>query len=149
MDNETQAALRQAALEAKVIDEDVLRHPDFAPILQKIQGADDVPRALVEMRAAHPKWFQTWDTMDDLTFERQELALRDGLRVHKSTPPKEITEALRAIDAGRLSADDFEFLDAVIAFNARQNYTLIDTGRLRALAARQRVEDLALKGAVS
>jgi len=145
MDDTVSKALRAAAEKAGIIDLDALGHPLFAKIIADVKSAEDVPRAIDEMRKIKPAWYspQFSDKMTNKDFDRGEAALREH-RQQRTPPIDDLGELLGKIDASQLDSADFAAYELAVASFASSGVlrSFIDRSAIRRIVAAQGIRQV-------
>ncbi|MGA8535398.1 MAG: hypothetical protein WB615_14920 [Candidatus Tumulicola sp.] len=140
-----ETALRESLERAAIVDPELVNASCFADFVADVREQDGgvvgISEAVSKMRQKRPQWFRGWDDIADEDFARREAALREDTR--KLTTSRHL-EDFRALDAARLSDDEFSALETTLR---RRSHETHEIARIKHAFARQHNEDTALKGA--
>lgn len=127
-----------AGARARIVDVELVSHPIFASIVDKLTTDDPaaINAAILEMQRVKPNLFKPWDA-DPKDFDTRERELREGNRTTRPAP-EDLLETIKSIDTGRLNAEDFRVVEDAMRATARQDYSVIDRSELAAIAQRQK-----------
>lgn len=133
MDEILTKAIEAEMRRAKVVDLDVRTLPVFDKILEGVKTVEDVPAAVLAMRALKPKCFKSFDDMIDDELAAAEREILDSTQTTSKTRDL-IAGLLKGINVGLISEAEQDLVETAM----RGDLSLVDVAALERIAHAQR-----------